>query len=138
MPDGGTQLQSTGESWPITITEFTYDNGHTSIHYQVKQSKSKHKTGTDSKKPAPPSLSINNFIAKIESLKNQFNNPTDDLDLQTAYLGKKGYINQLSKTIPQLNLKDRKKAGVMLNQLKSYIQDRLDQTQKQINPYHHA
>jgi alanyl-tRNA synthetase len=36
IPDGGTQLKSTGVLWLTEIADFEYDNGNTIIHYQVK------------------------------------------------------------------------------------------------------
>jgi phenylalanyl-tRNA synthetase alpha chain len=120
VPDGGTQLSRTSECWPVTITEFTYDEGNTTIHYQVAKP-------TIESHSRCVTLELPDFQTKLKKLQSDFSSDTLDQSSQTKYLGKNGLVNQLAKDIPQLSVADRKAAGQLLNQLKKDIELKLSQ-----------
>ena len=122
MPDGGTQLKSTGESWPIKIGDFEYVDKHTLIHYQVIQPIQAKSEPIS----APPILTLSQFTRRINQSFQDFAAQPKAPSLQTRYLGKKGVVNQLTKLIPQLPQPDRAAAGKLINQLKQKTQEAFD------------
>lgn len=56
----------------------------------------------------------------VQSFKDDESTSVDDLN--TKYLGKKGEVNQLMKSIPQLDAKERGLAGKILNKTKQEIE----------------
>ena len=133
MADGGTQLKSTGESWPITLSDFTYDDGHTTIHYQITKPPLDPKIAP-AKTAAKTSVNLEQFIQQITQLKTGFPSNNQDTNARTDFLGKKGKLNQLAKIIPQLPQKDRKPAGQKLNQLKSWLEQKLSSSTTPTGP----
>ncbi|MBT4124409.1 MAG: phenylalanine--tRNA ligase subunit alpha [Candidatus Pacebacteria bacterium] len=70
--------------------------------------------------------SINNLKQAITKLRTQFDNEDLDLDAKkTAYLGKKGSFNELSKEIKNVSNENKREAGKLLNELKQYLQKNL-------------
>ena len=119
VPDGGTQLKSTGEAWPIQLTEIK-DNA---IHYQIQQPK------TTSKLRLPLSeqhrgnfetskLTLTNLNSQITQLQSQLKNIEPTEQNRIEYLGKKGRLNNLIQLIPQLPIADRQTAGQLINEFK--------------------
>ncbi len=64
-----------------------------------------------------------NLKIYIAELKNEFKNaPTLEQDLRTKYLGKKGAFNQLAQVLRNLAPTDRRDAGQLLNELKTFLE----------------
>lgn len=118
IPDGGTQLQTGDPIWPTIITQLETTPNSTLVHYTVSQPKIKHLQNSNF-------ISEINISAEIDRVQTQFSSGTQsvnsqiDLDnLYLKYLGKKGEINSLMKTLQDLSLEDKKKYGPILNELK--------------------
>jgi phenylalanyl-tRNA synthetase alpha chain len=65
----------------------------------------------------------------IATIKNTFLKESSQkaaTQLQTKYLGKKGTFNDLAKSIKDVKLSDRKDAGRLLNELKTYLESKLE------------
>jgi phenylalanyl-tRNA synthetase alpha chain len=119
VPDGGTQLATTGESWPITLSDFEYLNGSTRIHYLIQPSSLNE---PHQKKSLPQeSTSPHDLQNQINAIEIGIPTLPQDQDTKTKYLGKKGIVNQLAKTIPSLSPQEKKEAGQSLNQLKNKL-----------------
>jgi phenylalanyl-tRNA synthetase alpha chain len=120
VPDGGTQLQSTAECWPITLTDFTYEEGYTLIHYRVETPKQE--VRIKKQDSIESETTISDFRTALDKLKIQFTHDNPSKDTRIKYLGKNGLINQIAKEIPHLAESDRAAAGQLLNKLKTEIE----------------
>ena len=78
-------------------------------------------------------------LAKLkQELKKDFNLSKSSEDLQklkVKYLGKKGKITNLSKTLGKLDQKDRPIVGKKINQIKTLFQDLVKSSSKQIEDF---
>jgi len=117
VPDGGTQLASTIETWPITLTDFEYQDGHTRVHYRCQEIKAKNLSQVEGKSQA----TLQTFQNQLKQIEIAFTKEPKNEATKTTYLGKKGLINTLSRTLPKLPQKDRAQAGKAINQLKATI-----------------
>lgn len=125
MPDGGTQLKTTGESLSINATQIIEKDGKWRVIYTVGTEEQKPKTTDNlSKNPASQhyfSIStLKNEIEKITTLL--ATDATGYEALKTKYLGKNGLFNELAKSIKNTEPADRKVAGQMLNELKMQVE----------------
>jgi len=117
VPDGGTQLQSTSELWPVNLGEFEYKDGHTLIHYHLDEPLEK-KTESIKTQVSQGTLSIKEFQQLAHDLKETAKaNPNED------YLGKKGKFNDVAKLMKDIAPADRAEAGKLLNELKKNLED---------------
>jgi len=117
MPDGGTHLHTTDESWPITITGVKTDAGNTLILYQVQE------PIPSSSTVAAARLSLVELKKKVaEILAAAHQDLATPEELKTTYLGKKGRFNDLAQMLRQLTPQDRKAAGMILNELKTQLE----------------
>ena len=68
---------------------------------------------------------------QITSIKQQLKdeNATSHEELKVKYLGKKGLFNELAKSIQ--NVEDKKEAGKLLNELKQYIEEKINNSTTQ-------
>jgi phenylalanyl-tRNA synthetase alpha chain len=114
VPDGGTQLKSTGMLWPTNITEFSYDEGNTIIHYQVIPPADVAKAST--------STTIESFSQALSDLKTEVAGLNVTESNKIAILGKKGTLNQIASKLRELSPEDRKQAGKVLNQVKAHLE----------------
>jgi phenylalanyl-tRNA synthetase alpha chain len=125
MPDGGTQLHSTGETWPITITQVVQKDGHWRVQYQVQQATGKQtksvETSSQSGAPMTDHASLATLQEKIKDIQLQVATDTS-ADVRTKYLGKKGAFNQLAQVLRTVDPAARKEAGQLLNQLKIFLE----------------
>ena len=70
---------------------------------------------------------LSNLKIQIEKLKKDFDqNQQINADKKLIYLGKKGLFNELSKEIKNVSNENKKVAGQLLNELKTYLQNRLE------------
>jgi len=120
IPDGGTQLKTGEDIWPITVSTIENTSTSTLVHYFVTEPiKTKESNGSNHR-TAPTNLN-----STIENLKSQFATDLDAVQSQTEldtlyvkYLGKKGSINEIMKSLQSLALQDKKIYGPVLNDLK--------------------
>ena len=120
FPDGGTQLKSTTEAWPINISEFEYKNSNTLVHYRSSSPPKK-----DTPTITTATLTLKSFQNHLNQLEHNFIKDSLDQNSHTKYLGKKGLVNTLAKDIRLLKSKDRVEAGKQLNKLKKDISDNI-------------
>lgn len=122
MPDGGTQLHTTGESWPITVTTFEEKDGNTLVHYAVNQPKS-----------IQPQIvkEQDTLHSSFATLLQQINTNVEAdgaLEPETfrqKYLAKKGQLNELAVLLKHLSQEEKKAAGQQLNALKKQLETHL-------------
>ncbi len=79
-------------------------------------------------------MNITKLKTQLKLVKNQLLLDLKSLDkatLQTKYLGKKGEFNKLAKQLRQLENKDKKEAGQLLNQFKLELQTNIEKQKKQ-------
>jgi phenylalanyl-tRNA synthetase alpha chain len=125
MPDGGTQLKTTGENLSIKVTGIQEKDGKYRVMYEVINPNqlplAKDEQVTD---PKPSSTSLKTFTSLLNELKKEFdqdiqNNQLSSDEIGTKYLGKKnGKFKTIS--VKDLPTEDRKTAGQLLNQLIEY------------------
>lgn len=126
MPDGGTQLKTSGECWPIKITGVVEKDGKWRVMYEVQGSV---KENVEPIKRSPHhssegNQSMNSFQQQIETIEQELRQENGEAeDIRIKYLGKKGAFNQLAKMIGQVD--DKKAAGELLNNLKKQIEEHL-------------
>lgn len=141
MPDGGTHLRSTDESWPIKVQEIVQKKGAWRLYYTIEKDKentptSESKNNTTSEK----NLSLQDVLLSIEETKSRF---TQDFsaqspsDLQSKYLGKKGVFNTShAQQLKLVSKPDKKEVGQAINQLKSFLQEGVEKAQLSSNSKH--
>lgn len=131
VPDGGTQLTSTGELWPIILTHFEYQEGNTRIHYQSQEplhhAKPKSLTISPHNTSTLSSVSLQQFTTDLHTLTQKAVNQIANETNRIAYLGKKGLFNDLAKNLTTLPPTDKAQAGKSLNQAKRTITSHFDQ-----------
>jgi phenylalanyl-tRNA synthetase alpha chain len=121
IPDGGTQLKTTGELWPVSIEKFEYIDKNTKIHYTVQVPKTDD-TKTHRKTIISGNTPIEEFSEKIFSLKNMAEVDQKNPDFHQMYLGKKGRFNELAKSIKDIETERKGDAGKLLNDLKKFLE----------------
>lgn len=125
MPDGGTQLKSTGECQPTVVTQIIEKDGKYQVVYELTVKRVQPEV---KKKPVQSEgkLNLSTFEQMISTLKKEFTTAQLDLsgnELKTQYLGKKGKLNELAKQLKEVS--DKKTAGQLLNELKSYLEEQI-------------
>ncbi|PIR59332.1 MAG: phenylalanine--tRNA ligase subunit alpha [Candidatus Pacebacteria bacterium CG10_big_fil_rev_8_21_14_0_10_56_10] len=136
MPDGGTHLKSTGESWPVRLDGVARHRDEWRLFYQVAQPKRQdgagktvtpEKVGTASQTGhGLPSLA--RLDDELRAVRTAFAKDTDALsaaELKVRYLGKKGAFNQAAKLVREVPAPHRPAAGKQLNQLKQDLESQL-------------
>jgi phenylalanyl-tRNA synthetase alpha chain len=129
MPDGGTQLKNTSECWPISITGIEAQDGKWQVHYSVQDMATdspikikKQVEKIDRSSLGAPSEQLVALEEQINQLKTQIA-AEKGADLQTKYLGKKGSFNQIASVLRELPSQEKKYAGQLLNELKTYLEE---------------
>ena len=120
IPDGGTQLKSTGELWPVTLGSFSYENNQTTIHYQVVAPPQK--AGSI---PSQSRLNLAEFLRLNQDILLTAQTVKSwDTTTVSLYLGKNGLFNQnLASQIRFLADFDKREGGKILNQTKTDLQN---------------
>lgn len=129
MPDGGTQLKSTGESQPITVGSVQQKDGLYRLVYSLGNSKveiSKQKEASNK----PSSITLEQLTQHLDKLKIQLDldlSNQSQQELKTKYLSKKGVFTTTAKLISEVIPEDRRQAGQLINETKLYIENLLSQ-----------
>lgn len=125
IPDGGTQLRTGDIIWPISVTSIEHSDNSTLIHYLVTPPATKKSNGSNHRTESG-SVNLDQKIKEISTtldVELASINSQSDLDIHyIKYLGKKGKVNTLMKDLQGLTLKDKKKYGPLLNELKKSIE----------------
>ena len=127
------QKDITSRSLAITLTDLTYENGNTLIHYKINPSLAQKKISDSAIKPSHQEsdhLTLTAFQAQLDSCSDRFHTDSQQLPkdvLQSQYLGKKGLVNDLTKLIPKLPKESRGAAGKLINTLKQDLQKQISQ-----------
>jgi phenylalanyl-tRNA synthetase alpha chain len=142
MPDGGTQLKTTGESWAVTITNIVEKDGNYRVMYEVKNPKQEKavlktsapsSTHSDAKKDAKDLSYLKGKIAKLTTtFTADLNTPAlSAVELRTKYLGKKGEFNTLAQVLREIEPTAKKEAGQLLNACKTELEEKLAAREQQ-------
>lgn len=69
-------------------------------------------------------MSLKIITTKIDEIKQQFSKELSSsfVELEIKYLGKKGLFNELAKSIKDVDPSDRRQAGQLLNELKTFLE----------------
>ena len=123
MPDGGTQLRTTGECWPITLSAFEEKGGNTLVHYTLNQPQSIAQPQITKEQKT----SNNSFVNLLQHIQA---NAEEDRTLEAEtfrqkYLAKKGQLNELAVLLKNLSQEEKKIAGQQLNALKKHLEIQL-------------
>ena len=121
MPDGGTQLKTTGETWPTVVTEIVQKDGKWRVMYETKKIEVAKKKKATINFTGPSSEVFLELQTKIAELKKQLASETGS-DLQTKYLGKKGAFNQLAGILKDVQPAEKKVVGQLLNELRTHLE----------------
>lgn len=121
IPDGGTQVKSTIEVGPITITEIKNTGETVQVHYAV-QSETK-TLATEEISLAAPEFVGQLMELQQSALKNAAGSdkPADLLRLEI--LGSKSEFAALTKQIRSVPAADRQQVGIVINQVKKTIEE---------------
>ncbi len=122
MPDGGTQLHTTGECWPITVTTFEEKDGNTLVHYAVIQPQSIQPRIVKDQDTLHSSFAtlLQHINTNVEA-----DGALEPETFRQKYLAKKGQLNELAMLLKNLSQEERKNAGQQLNALKNHLETRL-------------
>lgn len=128
MPDGGTQLKTTGECWHIKISEVIEKDGKWRVVYDVQNPNQQHTQQDTTKQPTnrlTDQLPLPELEQRIKDIVSQLESETElsGEELRIKYLGKKGLFTELAKTIKEVE--DKKQAGQLLNDLKQQIEQKI-------------
>ncbi len=75
------------------------------------------------------STSLDTLFQSISTLKGNFaNDTTDSVQKRSTYLGANGKFKELTNVLKELPPKDRKEAGIALNDLKTWLNQELGET----------
>ena len=123
MPDGGTQLHTTGECWPTTVSTFEEKDGNTLVHYTVNQPQSTIQTQI-AKEQKTSNNSFANLLQKIQT-NAEADGTLEPETFRQKYLAKKGQLNELATLLKNLSQEEKKIAGQQLNALKKHLEMQL-------------
>jgi len=134
MPDGGTQLHTTGDTLPVLVTGVQEKEGKYRVVYEVETVVPA--PSVTSQEELPPvqnvtttsqTQSLETLVTSIAALKQKLESDLShqEPDLITKYLGKKGHFNELAKLLRELSTSDRRQAGQVLNELKLNLETKL-------------
>lgn len=129
MPDGGTQLKTTGESQHITVVSVRQKDEFFRLEYSIEKEEiemsqeknTTNKTGT---------ITLDQLVQHLEKIKIQLDLELTQLsqaELKTKYLSKKGLFTTTAKLISEVEPQDRREAGQKINEYKQYIENILNQ-----------
>ncbi len=136
VPDGGTQIKSTGELDGTSITNIESGDGLVKVHYEV-VSEIQIAGLKKIKKPIIKKTSeFQSVSATILSQENYLNLKNNALalitgaggkeeleELRVKYLGRKGEINRMLAEIPKMAVEKKMAAGEAINDLKRVIEE---------------
>lgn len=121
IPDGGTQVQATGEVGEITITKLENNDETVRVYYDIEDKK--RKEGEQGS-----TLSTASFIGLLmeaeQSAKEVISN--DSLSIEERrrlVLGPSGELAKLTKLIRNVPIADRHQAGTVLNEVKQRLEE---------------
>jgi len=128
IPDGGTLLKNTAELPPVKIEDIDVEGGKVVVKYSVDFSKTAILKPADKKKlQKQPVKSFSEIDDIRESVMKDFS-PASDLayeELRTKYLGKKGLVKSLLRSIGSKSEDDRASFGQEVNKLRVAVEEKL-------------
>ena len=84
-------------------------------------------------------MTLDNLKQQLDDIKNRIENDLQDLNLdnfKVKHLSKNSEINTIIKSISEINNNDKKKAGILINNIKEYIkneiQNKMNTDKKQV------
>jgi phenylalanyl-tRNA synthetase alpha chain len=136
MPDGGTHLKSTEELVKVTIDDQIINKkGQWRISYHLKNNNLKEMKTNKPKKSEKHTANVEivQLKLKIKEVTAEFKSEKEKLDssqLQTTFLGKKGTFNEVAKLIKDVLPADKKEAGQIINELKTFLETEISNNKK--------
>lgn len=125
MPDGGTQLHSTRESWPITVKGIEEKEGNTRVLYAIAQSQHTQETKETVKQTSQTHSVSQSFTQKAKNIEQEAKKDTalSAEEFRQKYLAKKGKLNELAFSLRSLSPDEKKAGGQHLNTLKTVLEN---------------
>ena len=125
IPDGGTQVKTTGEIGEITVSSIANADDHVRVYYEVASDASFQKNEADEGISAPQ------FIGLLLDTQRDAKGMIADSDksaeeLRILTLGPKSELGKLTKQIRQVPESDRANVGVVVNEVKQSIQHAIE------------
>ncbi|MFH2085851.1 MAG: alanine--tRNA ligase-related protein [bacterium] len=120
MPDGGTQLKTCDEIWPVVITSIEHTDNSTLVHYIVTAPVKEREFDGSNHRTAPTDINsaIKNLKTQFVSELNQIKTHPELDSVYLKYLGKKGNTTILLHELSKLSADDKRQYGPILNELK--------------------
>ncbi|HAU98958.1 MAG: Phenylalanine-tRNA ligase alpha subunit [Microgenomates group bacterium GW2011_GWF2_45_18] len=119
LPDGGTQLLSTGESWNIRIKSIEKRNNSSFIVYAVEKPAQKIETSKKVEQSAK-NITLEAFQQSADIILEKSKTFTSD-EIVDKILSKKGDLAGLMQMLPQVETDQKKIAGKIANELKKSL-----------------
>lgn len=131
IPDGGTQVKSTGELDGTSITNIESADGLIKVYYEVVSETPP--TGVSKTREDPLRSILKRMDMNAEEVINLKNNALalitgaaskEELEeLRVKYLGRKGEINRMLAAVPKMAAEEKIGAGEAINDLKRVIEE---------------
>lgn len=127
IPDGGTQVKTTSETGPITITEIENSGETVRVHYAIDEKEQKQTPAAEETSLGTPEF-IGSLMEVQQTTLNAIASSTKPIDvLRLESLGSKSDFAALTKQIRNVPAADRQQVGVVINQVKKAIEEALSQ-----------
>lgn len=128
IPDGGTQVTHAGEVGPITITEIKNDDARVRVHYTVTQVETQVQEAVAVETPMSAAELTGLLLEAQRNATNVIAESDLPLDLLRLHvLGAKSEFAALTKQIKHIPTTDRQSVGVVINQVKQFIESAVAQ-----------
>ncbi len=126
IPDGGTQVQESGEVGPITISEIVNADNRVRVHYQIPVSKSEVTETVPEEKLTAAQLTGILLDTQNDALTTIAESKLAIDQLRLEVLGSKSPFSVATRQITQVSAQDRQAVGVVINQVKKTIEEALE------------
>lgn len=131
MPDGGTHLENTEESWAIVLKDFVKtDDNKTKILYEVLQEEIREEKSSSTSKPERD-VNLQQYKKMIDELYQSAPKLLSDLpatqDSHLYFFSKSnGKFSKLASELKKVDNESKPEAGKELNKLKSYLNELIE------------
>jgi phenylalanyl-tRNA synthetase alpha chain len=129
IPDGGTQVHTTSEVGPVSITQIENTEDHVRVHYAIEE-----KPTTKDVIPTAQPLSAAELTGILLDIQRDTlaTIPSSELsheELRLNVLGAKSAFAKATRQITHVPSQDRQAVGIVINQVKQSIEDALAKNQ---------
>lgn len=125
IPDGGTQVHSTEEVGPITITKIDNSEDHVRVYYSIETMHQQE--STDFPEASLPASALTGMLLDVQhdALEEIRSSTTGVEHLKLQLLGSKSPLSALTKQIRLVPPQDRQSVGIVVTQVKTAIESAL-------------